>query len=244
MGFSPATLTNHLSERLDFTWHATVKTNAPIAIIGHGVTGHKDRPLLVALAETLAAQGINALRISYGGNANSAGHFEESTVLKEVEELGAVLDAIPSNAYVGYIGHSMGAAVGVLRAARDSRIQFLVSLAGIVHTAAFAEREFGTLTPGKDRMWDKPGCVLSTAYLDAMRQVGNVLDAAKRVRAPLLLVHGTADDLVPVQDSRDAAGVVPHARLVEIEGADHLFSGEPTTEVVRTVADWINGLRS
>ena len=117
-------------------------------------------------------------------------------------------------------------------------------LAGIVHTAAFAEREFGTLNPGVDRMWDKPGCVLSTAYMDAMRQVGDVLDAAKRVRVPWLLVHGTADDLVPVQDSRDAAGGVPHARLIQIEGADHLFTGEPTTEVVRTVADWIKRLGS
>jgi uncharacterized protein len=243
MRFFPTTLSNHLGERLDFSWQPADSDDAPIAIIGHGVTGHKDRPLLIALADTLVQSGINALRVSFAGNGGSAGRFEESTVLKEVEELGAVLSAMPLSARVGYIGHSMGAAVGVLRAARDSRIQFLVSLAGIVHTAAFAEREFGTLTPGKDRMWDKPGCVLSTAYMDAMKRTGNVLDSARPVRAPWLLMHGTKDDLVPVQDSRDVVQNVPHARLQEIEGADHLFTGEPTTTAVHTVADWINGLR-
>jgi fermentation-respiration switch protein FrsA (DUF1100 family) len=59
---------------------------------------------------------------------------------------------------------------------------------------------------------------------------------------PWLLVHGTDDDLVPVQDSRDLVQVAPHAKLLEIDGADHLFTGEPTAQAVRAVADWINAL--
>ncbi|HTO04253.1 MAG TPA: alpha/beta fold hydrolase [Opitutus sp.] len=237
----PETLHNHLGEQLDFTLHRAASEHAPVVIIGHGVTGHKDRPLLIALGEALARNGVNALRISFSGNGASAGRFEESTVLKEVKELGAVLDALPQS-HAGYIGHSMGAAVGVLRAAEDSRIQFLISLAGIVHTAAFAEREFGNLKPGVDTMWEKPGCVLSVAYLEAMRQTNNVLDAAGRIRAPWLLVHGTADDVVPVQDSRDIGRHVPEAKRVEIDGADHLFS-EHTPQVTDAVVDWITHLK-
>ena len=46
---------------------------------------------------------------------------------------------------VCYIGHSMGGAVGVLSG--DEQIALLVSLAGMVHTRAFAEREFGEEKP-------------------------------------------------------------------------------------------------
>ena len=104
-------------------------------VIGHGVTAHKDRPFLVALAEGLSRAGIAALRISFSGNGASEGRFEDSNISKEVEDLGAVLDALPGRA-LAYAGHSMGGAVGVLRAARDPRIRALVSLAAIVHTRA------------------------------------------------------------------------------------------------------------
>jgi len=241
MGLSPATLQNHLGERLDFSFHHAAD-DAPTIIIGHGVTGHKDRPLLIALAEALADHGLNALRISFAGNAGSSGRFEESTVLKEVQELGAVLDALPASSTIGYIGHSMGGAVGVLRASQDRRIQFLVSVAGMVHTAEFAKREFGELKPGVDCMWDKPGCVYSTAYRDAMNATGNVLAAAQKVTVPWLLIHGTDDTVVPVQDSRDIRELRPDVKLVEISGADHLFA-DHTPAAVPAVVEWIRALK-
>ena len=45
-------LRNHVGEKLDYT--LIERDNSPyIVIIGHGVTGNKDRPFLVALAESL-----------------------------------------------------------------------------------------------------------------------------------------------------------------------------------------------
>jgi hypothetical protein len=85
---------NHLGERLDCFLHAGPSESSPLIIIGHGVTGNKDRPFLVALAEALSENGFSALRISYAGNGASEGSFEASTISKQVEELGAVIDAV------------------------------------------------------------------------------------------------------------------------------------------------------
>ena len=41
----------------------------------------------------------------------------------------------------------MGGAVGVLAAAQDPRIQFLISLAGMVNTEKFYDAEFGEEKP-------------------------------------------------------------------------------------------------
>ena len=58
------------------------------------------------------------------------------------------MDALGSKK-IAYIGHSMGAAIGVLSTARDNRIRCLVSLAGMVDTRKFAETEFGGEIPTK-----------------------------------------------------------------------------------------------
>lgn len=230
---------NAQRERIDYTFHPGAAGAKRIVVLGHGVTGNKDRPFVVALAEGLAAAGIPALRISFSGNGASEGRFADSNITKEVGDLGAVLDKLDGWS-VCYAGHSMGGAVGVLRASVDARIRFLVSLAGMVHTRAFAEREFGAVKPGAGFMWDDPNCPLSQAYMDDLRGIDSVADKARLVKAPWLLVHGTEDDVVPIQDSRDIfARASEPKQLVEIPGANHVFAGEHTVVMVKTVVDWV-----
>jgi alpha/beta superfamily hydrolase len=229
---------NVAGELLDYTLHPGSDTNRQVVIIGHGVTGNKDRPLIVALAENLSAHGIHALRFSFSGNGNSEGRFEESCISKEVEDLSCVLDAL-NDCEIAYAGHSMGAAVGVLRASMDNRIQKLISLAGMVHTKAFAEREFGGETPGAGLMWEKPECPLSSAYMNDMATISSVQHLASSIHVPWLLVHGTEDDVVPLQDSLDVQSNQPSAELFRIEGADHIFEGEPTRLMVDKVTQWL-----
>jgi uncharacterized protein len=231
-------IANAQGERLDFTLHPGASGVRQVVVIGHGVTGHKDRPFLVALAEGLARTGIPALRVSWSGNAGSEGRFADSTLSKEVADLGAVLDAL-AGYEVTYAGHSMGGAVGVLRASTDVRIRRLVSLAGMVHVRAFAEHHFGALTPGRDLMWGKPGCVLSPAYMDDLRKIDTVVDRAAQISVPWLLVHGTADTLVSIQDSRDAfARARAPKELVVLEGCDHVWEPAFTPRMIETVVGW------
>lgn len=235
----PSVIRNRHGERLDFTYHPGELDQTTLVLIGHGVTGNKDRPLVIALATTLASAGIHAVRFSFSGNGDSEGRFVDSTVSKEVEDLGAVLDALPGWR-IGYAGHSMGAAVGVLRTSMDARIQLLISLAGMAHTADFARREFGAVTPGDGLMWDKPECPLSPAYMEDMNRIQSVAEAARQVRVPWLFVHGVPDDVVPVQDSRDLFAVAREPRkLVEMPAADHVFSDAAAAAMAQTVTDWV-----
>lgn len=223
---------------MDYSYHPGKEDTPYLVVIGHGVTGHKDRPFLIALAEGLAQAGISALRISFAGNANSEGRFVDSNISKNTEDLGAVLDAL-ANYTIAYVGHSMGGAVGVRRAEQDDRIRLLVSLSAIVHARAFAEDTFGHLTPETDLMWDKPGCLLSQAYMDDLRQVDTLVDQAARISVPWLFVHGTHDDIVPIQDTYDAfAAARAPKKLVVLEGADHIFEPALTSAMVAPVVRW------
>ena len=230
---------NARGERLDYTFHAGSKNSRNLVVIGHGVTGNKDRPFIVALAEALACSGIPALRFSFSGNGASSGRFVDSTISKEIEDLGAMLDALKGFT-IGYAGHSMGGAVGVLLAARDERVELLISLAGMVHTKAFAQREFGNVKPGEGFMWDEPAYPLSQAYMDDLTKLNSVVDSASLIHAPWLLIHGTADDVVPNQDSRDIfARANQPKQLIELEDSNHVFAGTFTSMMIERVIAWL-----
>ncbi|MCY4401106.1 MAG: alpha/beta fold hydrolase [Candidatus Poribacteria bacterium] len=229
---------NEQGERLDYTYHKG--NDNRIVVIGHGVTGNKDRPALIALAEGLADAGISALRFSFSGNGDSEGEFTNSTITKEVADLGSVIDVLSDNR-ICYVGHSMGGAVGVLRAATDERIEVLVSLAGMVHTKAFADREFGDVTPDQGFMWDEPDCPLSQVYMDDMTAIDSVAKHASKFGGPWLLVHGSEDDIVPIQDSIDVLQFANEpTELLELSGVDHVFSDDGTPIMVEKVVAWIS----
>ncbi|QJE97022.1 alpha/beta hydrolase [Luteolibacter luteus] len=231
---------NRLGEKLDSFFHPGNRDGV-LVILGHGVTGNKDRPLLIALAEGLAARGWPCVRLSWSGNGLSEGDFRDSNISKESRDLRDVLDALPPKLKIAYIGHSMGGAVGVTTTAGDDRIRVLVTLAGMIRTEEFCEREFGEVIPGKGFMWDEPSCPLSQKYVDDLGAIGDLFDEVGQISVPWLLIHGTADDVVLIEDSRDAYDTAEEPkRLVEIEGAEHSFDEKTYPKVIQETADWLD----
>lgn len=229
---------NGLGEKLDYEYQPGMEGDPRIVVLGHGVTGNKDRPVVVAVAAALQKAGIATLRFSFAGNGGSEGRFEDCTITKEVEDLGAVLDALEGRT-IAYGGHSMGGAVGVLRASRDSRIKVLISIAGMVDAGAFALREFGEETPDGGCMWEEPSCPLSSIYMNDMAKLGSIEEIGASIEVPWLLVHGTEDDVVPIADSIaiEARATGPH-RFLSIDGADHSFS-EHAEQMAGAVAAFV-----
>ena len=239
MSITLGEIRNRQGEKLDYTFHTTEQESNHVVVIGHGVTGNKDRPLIVALAEVLVKNGIQVLRFSFSGNGDSEGNFKDSCISKEIEDLGCILDAL--NDYeITYAGHSMGGAVGVIKTTQDPRIRKLISLAGMVHTKAFAEREFSSETPDQGCMWEKSECPLSSTYMSDMASIQTVINQASKVRVPWLLIHGTEDDVVPFQDSLDVLPIANEPiELFQIEGADHVFDGASTQVMCQKIVEWL-----
>ena len=232
---------NGQGERLATTFTAGGTDSNAIVVIGHGLTSDRTRPWSVALSAALASRGIASLRVAFSGNGDSEGSFVDSTPSKEVADLGAVLDRLEGRR-VAYVGHSMGALVGCLRAAVDDRIRALVSLAGMVHSAEFFMRLFADLEPG-EVLLDKPGKPLGIALRDDLLAIDSALPRASAVSVPWLLVHGDADDVVPIGHSRDvAAALGKRVHLIELDGVDHSFTGVETPCMEQHVAPWLAGV--
>jgi len=184
---------------------------------------------------------LNVIRFSFSGNGSSEGKFTDSTISKEVEDLGCVIDVL-KDFKVGYVGHSMGGAVGVIRASKDERIKVLVSLSGMVETEEFYKREFGMAKPDEGFMWDEPTCPLSQGYVDDMIKIHSVLDLGAKINVPWLLVHGTEDDVVPIKDTQEIAkkaSTNKNLKVVEVLGSNHVFSNDHTQPMIDAVVPWM-----
>ncbi|HEY8368028.1 MAG TPA: alpha/beta fold hydrolase [Thermodesulfobacteriota bacterium] len=103
----------------------------PTVVFAHGWRSGKESPRNRAAAEALRAAGFAACLFDFTGHGESEGTLEESTVERQVEDLGAAIDAVlaegaTDETRIGVAGASSGGAVALLRASIDSRIRALV----------------------------------------------------------------------------------------------------------------------
>jgi len=70
---------------------------------------------------------------------------------------------------------------------------------------------------------------------------GNRTRRLKEIKSPTLVIHGSADPLVPVEGGRATAGAIPGAKLLIIEGMGHDFPEGAWEEITSAIADHIRG---
>jgi pimeloyl-ACP methyl ester carboxylesterase len=62
----------------------------------------------------------------------------------------------------------------------------------------------------------------------------------KTLSVPTLVIHGDSDQLIPTENGRVLARVIPHAELVLIEGAGHRFMTDKLEEASRAILSFLD----
>ncbi|MFL5820686.1 MAG: adenylate/guanylate cyclase domain-containing protein [Solirubrobacteraceae bacterium] len=95
------------------------------------------------------------------------------------------------------------------------------------------------LTGTYERASASPG--MARALVEAVRRT-DVTPALSAIQAPTLVLH-RRDENIPVEGARETAKAIPGARLVELEGRDHLpFIGD-SDAIVDEVEEFLTGAR-
>ncbi len=70
----------------------------------------------------------------------------------------------------------------------------------------------------------------------AIAAAGSRREALSSVHVPTLVIHGTADPLVPLEGGRDTAASIPGAELLEIEGMGHDLPEQTWPRIVEAIS--------
>ena len=214
-------------------------------ILCHGMESDKNSEKLIHLSKGLVSRGILALRFDFSYVGESTGKFEDMTYSGEVDDLKAAYALVQSRdvGKIAILGSSMGGTVALLFAADEPQIAALVTVAAPVHPEHFPQR---TLALKQIDEWRNRGFTLyhgrrlNVSLLRDLEKI-NVLEASARITCPVLVVHGDADEVVPVREAHELHGCLTNApALLVLQGGDHRLSDPALMQRAMTAAlDWL-----
>lgn len=218
----------------------------PLVIFAHGYKGYKDWGAWNLMAEKFAKAGFMFASFNFSLNGTTVEEpsefvdmeaFSENNYTQELEDLKVVIDHFSQlenadQTKISLIGHSRGGGICVLKAAEDTRISSLITLASVETMNRFVTGE-------KLEEWEKSG-VFNTYNSRTKQQMPhkiqflndylhnkdrlNVEVSAKSLKIPVLIVHGKKDESVKVSAARDLHKWISHSKLELVENTGHTFN--------------------
>lgn len=215
----------------------------PLVIVVHGITGHMEERHILAVSAAAREAGMATLRVEMYGHGKTDGRFENHTIPDWVSTLLYVIDyarSLPFVSGVCLMGHSQGGLAVILTAAlKADQLNAIIPLSPALSIRDGCRE--GSLLGARfdpdhipDKITFQSGRTVSGNYV----RTASVLPVEQAIAAfdrPVLLVHGTGDETVPVRCSLTAADQYKNARLVLVPGDTHCYDHhlEAVTKAVR-----------
>ncbi len=211
-------------------------------LVLHGIEARGS--MMDGTARSYAEAGLRAVAVDLRGHGCSTGEWATYGVV-DARDLSALLDALPDDGPVGVHGFSYGGGAALQLAARDPRVAAVVTLATFSSldelVADQARRRVGAAWPLLPDAVVR-GTIEATGHLAGFDPDEARSDAAlAHSGVPTLVVHGTADDIVPVRHAFALADAAPdHSRLLILPGEDHDSVAEDADGSIRRAAtEWL-----
>jgi competence protein ComEC len=209
--------------RLAGLWHPAEPRTERTILLVHGFA--EDPSSLHSRVEALVRHGWNVATLDQRGHGRSGGS-RASFGGRESDDLRAWIDVLAGRVgpalHPAAWGRSMGAAIATRATADDPRIVALVLEAPYLDLEAaiggWLRRLRVPLTGLFARLIARRAEALAGVSLTRPRP----LDLAPCIAAPVLIVHGEKDSLIPLADAQRLAGAFPRpAAVIDVTDAGH-----------------------
>lgn len=219
--------------------------NQPIAILSHGYNGNSVYNKFIA--ESLASSGISVYAFDFcggGTKSKSDGETDDMSVITETGDLNAVIEQVKNWDWVDkenifLIGESQGGCVSALVAAKRDDINSLVLYYPAFCIVEDANKKFRCADdiPNTSRAF--MGMAIGKKYYEDILGM-DIYGEIAGFKNPVLIMHGTADNVVDYSYSEKANRVYENSELVAFEKAGHGFNSENSEKAVKYAYDFIS----
>lgn len=219
-------------------------TSQPIIILVHGFSSHKNKKALVALSAVLNKNNIATFRFDFYGHGESEGDFENITITEAVDDILQAIHFVKSLGYtkIGLVGSSFGGIASIMAASQSPEL-FVLGLKSPV--SDYWEVIKGQYSEEELQQWEKIGHrnhhnkKLNYTFIEDFNN-NDAYKKAPKITMPTILVHGDADETVPVSQSIKLAKLIPNCQFVVIKNADHKYSNDDhMQELVQAISEFI-----
>lgn len=197
-------------------WFVSAGVDAPAVVVLHGWGGNAAH--MLDLAPAINEAGLHSLFLD-ARNHGLSEHDDHVSMLKFAEDLGTTVEYLRDRddvTEVAVVAHSVGAAAAIYYASYNDDVSAVVAVASFAH-------------PGElmDENLPLPGAIRWAVLRAVETMIGKGFDViaprsrVAHVSAPLLLVHGEQDDIVPVEDSYELAELGVDTDLLVVPDGAH-----------------------
>lgn len=237
---------------LDVCYKETI-TKKPIVVFCHGYKGYKDWGAFDLMSDSFIKNDFFLVKFNFSHNGGTVNQpidfpdleaFGQNNYSIEQDDINSVLDWILANEEFAneldkeniiLIGHSRGGGAVILKAAHDTRVTKLVTWASV--------SDYKSRFPSGPVLehWKKEG----VAYIENARTLQQmphyiqfyedfvkneerltIKTAAKKLEIPHLIVHGTEDATVPLEEAENIHSWSENSELFIIKNGDHGFGAK------------------
>lgn len=206
-----------------FAWFLPINNKAPTIIILHGWGASAG--LMLPLAKPFYRHGFNVLLLDARnhGRSDSDGHSSLPRFAEDLQIAIEFLQKSPNrhNGKIVLVGHSVGAGAVLYAASLRQDISAVISLSAFAHPDWMMRRQL--------KRFPLPGFLVSGVLRYIQWVIGfrfediAPVNTVCKINCPVLLVHGDADNMVPVSDAYAIKQQCnkPSLQLLIIKGAGH-----------------------
>ncbi|HMB06362.1 MAG TPA: alpha/beta fold hydrolase [Isosphaeraceae bacterium] len=209
-------------------WYCPTSRHRHLIVLVHGKGG--SWPEMAARGRDLHAYGYDVLLFDLRGHGRSD-PARLSMGRRERGDLRAALAWADRQGFsddrIGWLGQSMGASTILMEAARNPRIRVAVLDSPYGHLPELLHEQLPKMSHLPS--WFTPGILTAARLAYGIRTDDLIPITAARLwgRRPLLLIHGEADSIVPVDQAiRLARAAGPSCQAVTLPGVGHVQAFE------------------
>jgi uncharacterized protein len=225
-------------------------TQVPAVVLAHGYPSDVNAAAQAAaalpeLAERIAAEmGWLGLAVAFRGCGGSEGSFSLGGWLEDLHGAVSHLRGTEPVSGVWLAGFGTGGALAICAAAENEHVEGVAALGAPADFDDWASHPRRLLEHAREvGMVEDPLFPPSfDAWSRELRDIRAVAAAPKLAPRPLLVVHGSDDDLVPAFDARVIVDAHGAAELRMVSGAGHRLRHDP--RAVAVLLGWLDRQRN